>query len=231
MLIVSSDDNSNRTGCHFKSSSESESEGDIDYRARKSENKSKMRGFRFDKVKPQTINNENSSSKSYYIPYSFSEDEEENDLAAGRQFHPKSILSDLSSCSIHHFPWTPIEKISPSSKLYLQSSFDHLDSKCIRLDNLALSPQNQRDVVLNPNTASITEVAKAIKVILNVTEKRLPSPVKTMCNLKKELFQQMKQHMHDISSLGTYQLVTMGEPLPQVEHQLETSVKRILGRK
>lgn len=31
----------------------------------------------------------------------------------------------------------------------------------------------------------------------------------------------MKQHMHDVSSLGTYQLVTLGEPLPQVEHQLE----------
>lgn len=50
-----------------------------------------------------------------------------------------------------------------------------------------------------------------------------------MCNLKKELFQQMKQHMHDVSSLGTYQLVTMGEPLPQVEHQLENPREEDIG--
>lgn len=60
-------------------------------------------------------------------------------------------------------------------------------------------------------------------------KKRASFPVKTMYNFKKEMYQQMKQHMDDISSLGTYQLLTMGEPLPQVEHQLEKPCEEVSG--
>lgn len=59
----------------------------------------------------------------------------------------------------------------------------------------------------------------------------LPFPVKTMYNFKKEMYQQMKQQMDDISSLGTYQLLTMGEPLPQVEHQSENPCEEGSGHK